>query len=56
MKFLVLLVLFIASASAKYRFTADQLDRISRIVGGENAPAGAAPYQISLQVGSSHNW
>lgn len=56
MKFLVLVVLIIASASANYRFTADQLDRISRIVGGENAAAGAAPYQVSLQVGSSHNW
>lgn len=57
MKFLILLVVcFAAVANAKYRFTAEQLDRIGRIIGGENAAPGAAPYQISLQVSKRHNW
>jgi len=54
MKVLVILAL-IATAYAEYRFTAEELERIGRIVGGGDAPDGAAPYQVSLQVNRRHN-
>lgn len=54
MKFLILLAI-IVSASARYTFTPEELERIGRIVGGEDAKPGVAPYQISLQVGKRHN-
>uniref|UniRef100_A0A336KE49 CSON008302 protein n=1 Tax=Culicoides sonorensis TaxID=179676 RepID=A0A336KE49_CULSO len=50
MKTLIVLSILFTVTWAKYRFTREQLERIGRIVGGEDAPDGVAPYQVSIQL------